>query len=132
MNGAKPNQSLKNLARALDRLGEALAAPESDSLIIDATIQRFEFTIELFWKTFRRLLLEQGIETTTPRETLEEAYAAKWFSDDELWHQMLLDRNKTSHIYDEEMARRIYENVRLYYPEMRRIFENLTHKYGTL
>lgn len=130
MSGAKTRQSLDNLGRALNRLGEALDAPESNPLTVDATIQHFEFTIELFWKTFRRLLLTQGVETATPREALEAAYQAKWFGDDESWYQMLLDRNTTSHIYDEDTARRIYENIRRHYPEMRRVYAILNGKYG--
>lgn len=36
---------------------------------------------------------------------------------------MLSDRNTTSHIYDEETAKRIYGNIRQNYPEMVRVFE---------
>jgi len=37
---------------------------------IDGTIQRFEFVIELYWKTLKRLLALEGINTYTPRESL--------------------------------------------------------------
>ena len=37
--------SAEKLGRALDRLDEALSAPHTD-LLVDATIQRFEFTVE--------------------------------------------------------------------------------------
>jgi len=39
-------QSLQHLGRALERLREALQEPEVNSLVVDGTIQRFEFVIE--------------------------------------------------------------------------------------
>lgn len=113
--------SLNNLERALERLREALDEPQSNALVIDGTIQRFEFAIELFWKTLKRMLAAEGIQTATPKETLKEAYKVEWLDDETLWLRMLRDRNETSHIYDEETARRIYANIREYYPEMRRV-----------
>lgn len=40
-------QNFDNLKRALNRLEEALQEDLENSLIVDGTIQRFEFTIEL-------------------------------------------------------------------------------------
>jgi nucleotidyltransferase substrate binding protein (TIGR01987 family) len=62
MSVAKTSQSLKNLGAALERLAEALREPETNKLAIDGTIQRFEFVIDLFWKTLKRLLAEEGIQ----------------------------------------------------------------------
>ena len=74
----KTKQSIENLKRALSRLEEAVKTPtEQNSLLIDGTIQRFEFCIELFWKMLRRALLESGIESGTPREAIQKAYQAK-------------------------------------------------------
>jgi hypothetical protein len=36
---------------------------------------------------------------------------------------MLSDRNTTSHIYDEETAKRIYGNIRCNYPMMVKVFD---------
>lgn len=112
MNARKAEVSLRNLCRALDRLGKALEVPESNTLAIDGTIQRFEFALELFWKTLKRLLAEEGVETSTPKDTLRKAFQAGWLTDEAAWLQMLSDRNTTSHIYDEETAKRIYDNIR--------------------
>ncbi len=56
MSEARLRQSVENLGRALERLDEALAVPLDNPLAIDGTIQRFEFALELFWKTLKRLL----------------------------------------------------------------------------
>lgn len=117
-----------NLDNAMKRLEEALEEDPSNSLIVDGTIQRFEFTIELYWKTLKRLLLIEGIETKTPRETLKEAYQAGWLNREEDWLQMLRDRNATSHTYDEAAAREIVEHIHQYFPEMKKVFTFIKEK----
>ncbi|MDM8520163.1 HI0074 family nucleotidyltransferase substrate-binding subunit [Anaerolineales bacterium HSG6] len=118
-------RSVQNLESALQRLEEALTVPKTDSLVIDGTIQRFEFTLELYWKTLKRLLAWEGIRTRTPREALKQAYHLEWLSDETIWLQMLHDRNETSHMYDERMADVIYERIKIYYPEMKQTFDSL-------
>ncbi|WP_010199151.1 nucleotidyltransferase substrate binding protein [Bacillus sp. m3-13] len=130
MSERKIVQGLNNLEKALSRLEEALKVGRDNSLYIDGTIQRFEFTIELYWKTLRRLLEAEGLVTKTPRETLKQAYAVGWLKNEEAWLQMLKDRNETSHIYNEKMAQNIYENIEGYFPEMKSTFIELQGKYG--
>ncbi|MCG7337435.1 nucleotidyltransferase substrate binding protein [Sporosarcina sp. ACRSM] len=125
----KLRQSFENLKKALSRLEEALNENQENSLIVDGTIQRFEFTIEIYWKMLKRLLLSEGIEAKTPRETLKEAYQVGWLQNEQAWLQMLKDRNETSHAYDEEMARRILENINRYFPEMKTTFHQLERQY---
>jgi nucleotidyltransferase substrate binding protein (TIGR01987 family) len=125
----KLRQSFENLERALSRLEEALQVDRKNSLMVDGTIQRFEFTIEIYWKMLKRLLLSEGIESKTPRETLKDAFQAGWLADEEAWLQMLKDRNETSHVYDEEMALRIVGNIQQYFPEMKATFLKLKERY---
>lgn len=129
MHGNKAAQGLRNLGSALERLREALGEPEHSTLAIDGTIQRFEFVIELFWKTLKRCLEQEGIETRTPKETLQRAHQAAWLGDETAWLQMLRDRNETSHIYDEAAARRIYGHIREYFPEMEKTFAFLSDRF---
>ncbi|WP_391207732.1 nucleotidyltransferase substrate binding protein [Psychrobacillus sp. L4] len=125
----KLRQSFTNLKKALGRLEEALNENQENSLIVDGTIQRFEFTIEIYWKMLKRLLLSEGIEAKTPRETLKEAYQVGWLQNEQAWLQMLKDRNETSHAYDEDMARNILQNIIRYFPEMKTTFQNLERQY---
>ncbi|WP_419961166.1 nucleotidyltransferase substrate binding protein [Psychrobacillus sp. BM2] len=125
----KLRQSFANLKKALGRLEEALNEDQENSLIVDGTIQRFEFTIEIYWKMLKRLLLSEGIEAKTPRETLKEAYRVGWLQNEQAWLQMLKDRNETSHAYDEKMARNILENIVRYFPEMKTTFHDLQRQY---
>jgi len=118
MSSSKVEDSLVKLEAALKRLGEALAEDNSNPLFIDGTIQRFEFVFELTWKTLKRALEVEGLVCQTPRETLKTAFQAGWINTEELWLQMLDDRNLTSHTYEEPTATQIYENIQTYYPEL--------------
>ena len=124
----KLNQSLTSVERALTRLEIALVQNSDHELVVDGTILRFEFCIELFWKMLKRALQEEGIETGTPREAIQKAYQVKWFDDEHLWLQMLHDRNQTSHIYDEEVAMEIYRRIPSYHSAMKMTFEMLKIK----
>ncbi|MBF0370117.1 MAG: nucleotidyltransferase substrate binding protein [Magnetococcales bacterium] len=127
----KVKTSLANLERALNRLGEALAEPEENPLRVDAVIQRFEFAWEIFWKSLKRILAQEGIETHTPREALKKAFAAYWLKDETVWLNMLKDRNTTSHVYDEAVAKKIVERINdHYYGEMRQAQGGLTARFG--
>ena len=59
----------ESFAVAVDRLGEALAAPKSD-LHRDAAIQRFEFSFELSWKAIQKALRGEGIDAASPDSCL--------------------------------------------------------------
>ena len=131
MSVEKVRQSMENLGRALERLNEVLQE-ERTHFMIDATIQRFEFTIELFWKTLKRQLAFEGIEATTPRETIKHAYRNGWLSKESLWIDMLNDRNRTSHIYSEDMASEIYDHIKDYHNELTNTYQFLADRYSDL
>jgi len=102
---------VEGLAKALGRLKEALAVPPEQPLALDGTIQRFEFAYELFWKTLKAALYEEGLQVETPREALKAAFAAGWLGDEVTALRMMQARNLTSHAYDVETDRSIYEQI---------------------
>ena len=102
-----------DVCESASRLAEAVVQPESE-LIRDATIQRFEFTFEVVWKTLKLYLERQGYECGGPRPTLKKAFAENLIPTPEeadVWLQMLEDRNLTTHAYDEALASRIYGHI---------------------
>ena len=125
MNEETLRDSLESLGNALDRFAEALAHPDPDELMMDGTIQRFEFTFELFWKALRRFLQREGIDTGSPKSTLRHAYRRGLLDREQLWLDMLEDRNRSSHVYDAAMARDIYRRLPAHHRELRDRFEHL-------
>ena len=83
-----------------------------DELDRDGVIQRFEFTFELLWKTLKIFLQYQGVETKTPRDSLKEAFRIALIEDEAIFLDMLEDRNKTSHIYDKETSKEIFQRIK--------------------
>ena len=128
MNEETLRNSMASLNNALDRFGEALAHPEPDDIVMDGTIQRFEFTFELFWKTLRRFLQREGIDTGSPKNTLRYAYRRDLLDREQLWLDMLEDRNRSSHLYNAEMAREIFGRLPSHYRELRDCFNNLNKR----
>ena len=102
----------EDFAKVYARLGEAVREDLSKgSIVIDGAIQRFEFTFELAWKLLCARLQYNGIEADTPRAAVKEAYKAGMIVDGDGWIDMLEDRNRTSHIYDEKTAKVIYKKI---------------------
>ncbi len=114
----KARLSLRQLKRTLARPGEAPALPETTDLWVDSTVQRFEFSFELYWKTMRQILEAEGLECATPRETLRQAFRSRLIENESAWLDLLKARNATSRAYDEELARRVIDTVRRRFPAM--------------
>ena len=119
---------MEDLGRALSKLKESLSRdPEKDDIVIDATIQRFEFTYELSWKLMKSYLEYNGVtDISSPRSTIKTSFKEGLIEDGELWLKMLEDRNRTSHTYDEATALDIYNNIRNAYITL------LDHAYESL
>jgi len=123
-------ESFLNLGKALNRLGEILEQPlDERDYVLDAAIQRFEFTVDLFWKALKHLLALEGAITRLPKEALQKAYAANWIENEKIWLEMLEDRNITSHTYKHDRAMEVYDNIQKYYPEMRKVYNLLEKKF---
>lgn len=121
----------ETLGQAVQRLQEVLHHPELQEIdyLQDATIQRFELCIELYWKILKKFLSYEEVETTTPRDVLKKAYQFKLIDDEKIWLQMMHDRNKTSHVYKQEVARQVFENILTYGPVLEKNYKKLKVKF---
>lgn len=115
----RSRQRFENFTRALDRLREALAIPEGEmsDLEREGLVQRFHYTFELAWQVLADRLEREGIalDAATPRRAVREAFAAGLLDDGQLWFDMIADRNRTVHTYDETRLEAVVANVRARY-----------------
>ena len=119
MNRERLCEKLDDYRRATARLQEAIKIPVVNDIVYDGVIQRFEFTFELSWKLMKMFLEYSGIvEIKSPRVTIREAFSYGLIQDGEQWIDMMVDRNKTSHLYDEQEAKLIYEKIKLTYSHL--------------
>lgn len=99
-------QRFQHFDRALMLLREALqnGVKPLSMLEREGTIQRFEYSFELAWKTAKDYLEEQGIQLTplSPREVVKQSFAAGIIKDGKTWIDMLNHRNALSHTYERE------------------------------
>ena len=112
------NERYEDYVKALNKLKEAFLENPTE-LIIDGTLQRYEFTFELAWKTLKDYLEYNGYidSLSSPRAIIQLAFQAKIIKNGDIWIQMMLDRNLLSHLYDEEKSREIYNNIKNKYLE---------------
>lgn len=97
-------QRFENFKRAFFLLKETqeLKLNQLSALEKEGIIQRFEFTLELAWKTLKDKMEFDGLQLDriSPKVVLKEAYQAKYINNIELWLEMINDRNLVSHTYD--------------------------------
>ncbi|MFA4888377.1 MAG: HI0074 family nucleotidyltransferase substrate-binding subunit [Candidatus Omnitrophota bacterium] len=98
--------------QARQRLEEALESDSGGDLKQDAAIQRFEFTYELLWKTFRKIARLKKVDCFTPRDAFSFAFKLGLIEDEGLFLEIIDARNKTSHVYSKEEAAKIYGFIR--------------------
>ena len=82
-------------------------------------IQSFEFTHELAWNVMRDYFYYQGnAEIRGSRDATREAFKFDLIKNGEVWMDMIISRNKTSHTYDEDTANEIVENIITHYASL--------------
>ncbi|MCD6442216.1 nucleotidyltransferase substrate binding protein [bacterium] len=107
--------------KALSRLKEALDAEEND-FIRDSAIQRFEFTLDLSWKSLKVFLEEKyGVVCNSPKRCFREAFKQGIIEYNEIWLEMVDWRNEIVYTYQEEFAEKLYNSL----PKAVKFFEKL-------
>ena len=114
--------SLKTSSRLLEeaRNGQPQAV-ELQKALRDSCIQRFEFCVELSWKTAVKAL---GLELKSPNTAIRDMARNNLIDETDTWFELLTARNKTSHTYDEDVAKEVYAITQKSIP----YFEDLCQK----
>ena len=128
-------QRFANYKRAHNRLKNAVAFFErttngdSDEYIaMEALIKCFEFTFELAWQTMKDFVSYQGYgkKTNGSRDSIRGALQFDLIENGECWMDMIDDRNRATHAYDEADARSLVGRiVEFYYGEFKKFEEEM-------
>jgi len=110
MNLDRLQQRIADFQKAVKRLEEACQQEKND-FIRDSVIHRFEFCYELAWKMLRLKLLQEDIDTRSPKATLQAALELGLIEDGNSWTELHRMRNLTTHTYDESLAEEVYSFV---------------------
>jgi len=104
---------------------------ESERMARDSMIQRFEFCVDTFWKYFKDHLesIEKiTLEIKSPRAIFRALCQARLLNEQETEFaiNMVENRNRTSHIYKEEIAEKISSEIPSYYEFMIKIVNRIS------
>jgi nucleotidyltransferase substrate binding protein (TIGR01987 family) len=102
---------LDDFEKVLKKLDEVLKL-EKTEINRDSAIQRFEIAVDLAWKTLKTYLEEyKGIICRSPKGCFREAFSQGIIDYDDYWIKIIDFRNQTSHLYSENLADKIYDEL---------------------
>ena len=101
-----------------------------DEMIKEGLIQRFEYTHELAWNVMKDYAAYQGNSNIGgSRDASREAFQLNLVTDGQVWMDMISSRNKSTHTYNEEIAKEIYTKIlNEYYPAFLEFRKNMEEK----
>lgn len=116
--------SIQEFKKAVVRLDEAIQQPKNDFLR-DSVIQRFEFCVELAWKTTKKIM---GSNTAAPKDIVREMAQSDYIENVDIWLKSIEMKNLSSHTYKEDLAEAVYSFACLFLPELKRLLKILETK----
>jgi nucleotidyltransferase substrate binding protein (TIGR01987 family) len=104
-------QRFRNFEKAYRLIEEISAHKTLNKIEQLALIQSFEICFELSWKLLKDYFYEGGLQLVSPREIIKQAIADEIIENGHAWLDALKSRNLTSHVYDEELAEEITDDI---------------------
>ena len=98
------HQRRSNLNDSFNFLKETITSSADERIKNAAIVKAFEMTFELCWKSLKDFLEYKGINASTPRDVLKEAFKANYLEDGQTWIDLLDHRNELVHFYNEDQA----------------------------
>ncbi|KAF0127380.1 MAG: nucleotidyltransferase substrate binding protein [Elusimicrobia bacterium] len=113
-------QRFENFERAYAQFVKIIDIPELSDIEKMALIQAFEFVFELFWKTMRDYLEEEGFELDSPKKVIRQAFQSQHVTNAEIWMEALLKRNNTVHNYNPKIMEETVAFIKeQFFPQVR-------------
>ena len=105
-------QRLANYKKALAQLTKFIDKGKLNELEEQGLIQAFEYTHELAWNLLKDYLQDQGTQNINgSKDAVRAAFKVGLIEDGESWMDMITDRNRTSHTYNQSTAEEIAINI---------------------
>jgi len=112
---------LTEFKKAISSFQAALLAEKND-LTRDATIQRFEFCIELAWKSAKKVL---GLLSGAPKTIVREMGKDGLIEDVDVWLNYIELRNLSTHTYQELLAEKVYQACPLFLLDVKKLLDKM-------
>lgn len=129
------------LKTAIERFSEMLEAfrhndqrpPLEQEAVQDSLIKRFEYTLEVAWKTCKRHLREEGFAeaaTGSPKSIIRLAAQRTLIDNPETWFEYLRFRQDTSHDYSSDKADAVLDIVEDFCRDVTKLYQGMTGESG--
>ena len=124
-------QRFSNYKKALLQLESFVVKKNLSELEQQGLIKAFEYTFELAWNTIKDFYTSQGeANLQGSRDAFRLAFRRGLIQDGEIWMNMIESRIKSSHTYDQVLAKELASKIQGSYiqrfQQLRTAFE--THK----
>jgi len=123
-----------NFCNNLRVLAKASEQDLENEFIISGIIDKFFVQFELGWKLLKELIKYEGRPTAasgSPRMIIKEAYKMYDFIDENVWLEMLEQRNDLTHIYDGDKANKLVHLImERYVPDFQKMEKSIFELYG--
>ena len=121
---------LMSLEKVINHLSSANSQQEIPAEFwIPTMITYFKLSFELSWKVMKKHMQDRFIDSATtgsPRDIIKLAYKENYIDNEQLWLDMLEDKNIMEHRYDDEISADMLERVAVeYLPEFKRLLHYL-------
>lgn len=119
----KFKQALTGFSRLFEK-DLMLFDPLINDVIMNGQLQKFEYCSELMWKAIRALLIiNNDISPSSPRGAIKEFFNCKYINTKqyEVLINILDDRNKLSHVYNENIFQEIHSRLNEYNNTMKEV-----------
>lgn len=120
---------IKNLNKAYSNLTEIPNMNYDFQVMVEVAAKRFEYTYESLWKVIKQYLIEvHGLTCYSPVDCFKNAFQVGLIAseDESVFYEIVRSRNELVHIYHEEKAKEVYENiVGKYIAEIGRIVDKI-------
>jgi nucleotidyltransferase substrate binding protein (TIGR01987 family) len=124
-------QRFQNFEKAFLLLSDAVDKIEKlDTLSKEGLIQRFEYTLELSWKTLKDYLESKEVIAKFPKDVIKQSFQADLIDNGEIWMNMLEKRNLLTHTYDEKIFITAINAINnLYFDQIKKLYQYLKNEY---
>lgn len=123
----------KKLARSIERYRKALVDKNIDldtqEERRDSLIKRFELTYDSLWKYLREyIIFTGGNAADSPRKVFQECLSLGLATENETEEliDLIEDRNLTTHVYDEELANRVANEIQKHHDAIAAIIKKVS------
>ncbi|MEL6553640.1 MAG: nucleotidyltransferase substrate binding protein [Cyanobacteria bacterium J06621_11] len=107
-------QRFDSYQKALAQLTKFVDKENLNELEEQGLIQAFEYTHELAWKLLRSFLKfrDPQADIYGSRDATRIAFNLDLIEEGEVWMDMIKDRNRTSHTYNQDVAKEIATSIK--------------------